>query len=141
MKIDETDEGEETPENSKIEYVEELLGFAVLNISEFVEKKELKNMAKKYQIFEYSDPSIFKNHELLWPLSQEKQIISKSTDKINKLRAEKYEPKEVKNIDFKFRRKKMSLKLLEKELEQNQKLKNLFLLEVRKQHQLNLRLQ
>ena len=76
VKIDETEEGEETPENSKIEHVEELLGFVVVSISDFMDKEGLKNLSKKYQIFEYSDLNIFKNHELYWPLSKEAQITS-----------------------------------------------------------------
>ena len=96
VKIDETEEGEETPENSKIEHIEELLGFAVVSIADFMETEGLKNISKKYQIFEYSDPTIFRNHELHWPLSQELQIISQNADKIQQEKAEKYEPKEVK---------------------------------------------
>lgn len=72
---------------------EELLGFCSIRLEDFLLDPELKEINKKYGVFEYQSEDIFQNSELFWPLPDAELIVAKNTSKIEAVRAKKYAPK------------------------------------------------
>jgi hypothetical protein len=64
-----------------------------VRLDEFLFDQELKEISRKYHVFEYESENIFQNSELYWPLPDEEDIIIKNKDKIEAVRAKKYAPK------------------------------------------------
>lgn len=75
----------------KIEKVEKMVGFAIIDLKPFLIDNNIKKVEKKYQIFEYEEEKdIFKIHEVFWPLKGEEEIIERNRDKIEGIKMEKY---------------------------------------------------
>ena len=94
------EEGEEKPETPEVTIKEHMLGFCIIDLTEFVFNNELKVLEKKYNLFEYEDEGLFKNSELHWPLPDERTILRKSAEEVTKLKEEKYQPVKVRKNGF-----------------------------------------
>ena len=85
---------EDPPEIPETEIVEEMLGFARVDLQYLVQGVgAINQLSKKFPIFEYPE-GVLQNPEIWWSLRQQEQNPSESLKKtLETLKKEKYEPK------------------------------------------------
>lgn len=97
--VTKNEEGElPDPENPEIKYTQEMMGFVVVSLKPFMVDQGLKNLELKYPLFEYQEESLFKHHELFFPLEHEEEIVEIRRERIEAARKEKYSSKPVSGI-------------------------------------------
>lgn len=68
---------------------EELLGFAVVSLHQFVTDNSKTEISLKYPLFEYG-PAAFKYYNLYWPNTLEQKYVEAHKDLVEKMKQDKY---------------------------------------------------